>query len=76
MRRVGFVLLTAVLAGQAHGQTTSGQTANALTCGILKAESSQTSSTSQWTIFGPVVDEEIDEGLELLDRAIGMVVDA
>jgi hypothetical protein len=53
MRRVGFLLLTAVLAGQAHGQTTSGQTTNALTCGTLKGESSRTSSTSQWTIAGP-----------------------
>ena len=37
-----------VLAGQAHGQTT-----NALTCGPLKAESSRTSSATQWTISGP-----------------------
>jgi hypothetical protein len=53
MRRVGFVLLTAILAGQAHGQTTSGPATNALTCGTLKAESSRTASTSQWTISGP-----------------------
>ena len=53
MRRAGLLLLTAVLAGPAHGQAVSAQTANALTCGSLKAESSRTSSTSQWTISGP-----------------------
>ena len=37
-----------VLAGQAQGQT-----ADALTCGILKGESARTASTSQWTISGP-----------------------
>jgi hypothetical protein len=35
------------LAGQAHGQTM-----DTLTCGTLKAESSRTSQTSQWTIAG------------------------
>ena len=53
MRRAGLLLLTAVLAGPAQGQAVSAQTANALTCGSLKAESSRTSSTSQWTISGP-----------------------
>jgi hypothetical protein len=53
MRRVGLLLLTAVLAGQAHGQAMSGPATNALTCGTLKAESSRTSSTSHWTISGP-----------------------
>jgi hypothetical protein len=59
MRRVGFLLLTAVLAGPAPGQPVSAQTQtspsapNALTCGNLKAEASRTSSTSQWTVSGP-----------------------
>lgn len=58
MRRVGLLLLTAILAGPAYGQTKSGQTANgqavgALTCGVLKAESSRDSSTSRWTVSGP-----------------------
>ena len=48
MKRVGLLLLTAVLAGPAHGQTV-----NALTCGVLKAESSKISATSRWTISGP-----------------------
>jgi hypothetical protein len=53
MRRVGLLLLTAILAGPAYGQTKSDQTASALTCGVLKAESSRTLSTSHWTISGP-----------------------
>jgi hypothetical protein len=63
MRRVALLLLTAILAGPADGQTKSGQTvsaptasaptASALACGVLKAESSRDSSTSQWTISGP-----------------------
>jgi hypothetical protein len=58
MRRVGLLLLTAILAGPAYGQSKSGQTANgqaasALTCGVLKAESSRDSSTSRWTVSGP-----------------------
>ncbi|HEX9325470.1 MAG TPA: hypothetical protein VF915_03070 [Reyranella sp.] len=53
MRRVSFVLLTVVLAGQAHGQTTSGPATSALTCGTLKGDASRTASTSQWTISGP-----------------------
>src|SRR5260370_31813878 len=58
MRRVGWLLLTASLAGPAYGQTRSGQTAgaptvSALTCGVLQGESSRTSSTSQWTVSGP-----------------------
>ncbi|HMK02254.1 MAG TPA: hypothetical protein VK552_23280 [Reyranella sp.] len=52
------LLLTAILAGPAYGQTKSGQTANgqavgALTCGVLKAESSRDASTSRWTVSGP-----------------------
>lgn len=55
---VGFLLLATILAGSAAGQTKSGQTigaqpASVLTCGVLKAETSRTSSTSQWTISGP-----------------------
>jgi len=58
MRRVGLLLLTAVLAGPAYGQSKSGQTAGAqtvgaLTCGVLKAESSRDASTSRWTVSGP-----------------------
>jgi hypothetical protein len=58
MRRVGLLLLTAILAGPAYGQIKSGQTANgqaasALTCGVLKGESSRPASTSQWTVSGP-----------------------
>jgi hypothetical protein len=53
MKRIGLLLLTTVLAGPAHGQALSAQTANALTCGTLKAESSRTSSAWQWTISGP-----------------------
>jgi hypothetical protein len=48
MKTAGLLLLTAVFAGPAQAQP-----ANALTCGTLKAESSQTSSGSQWTITGP-----------------------
>jgi hypothetical protein len=63
MRHVGWLLLTAILAGPAYGQTRSGQTlsgptasaqtVSALTCGVLQAESSRASSTSQWTVSGP-----------------------
>jgi len=58
MRRVGLLLLTAILAGPTYGQTRSAQTsspqaASALTCGVLKAESSRTSTSSLWTISGP-----------------------
>ena len=53
MKRVGFLLLTAVLAAPAHGQTAGGPTATALACGTLKGESSRTASASQWTISGP-----------------------
>ena len=53
MKRISFLLLTAVLAGQAYGQTAGGPATAALTCGTLKAESSRTASTSQWTISGP-----------------------
>jgi hypothetical protein len=50
---MSFVLLTVVLAAQAHGQTASGPATSALTCGTLKGEASRTASTSQWTISGP-----------------------
>jgi hypothetical protein len=59
MRRVGvLLLLMAILAGPAYGQSKSGQTASAptastLTCGVLKAESSRDSSTSRWTVAAP-----------------------
>jgi hypothetical protein len=53
MKRAGFLLLAAVLAGQAHGQTASVPAVAALSCGTLKGESSRTASTSQWTISGP-----------------------
>jgi len=58
MRRFGALLLTAILAGPAYGQTKNGgavsaPTASTLNCGTLKAESSRTASTSQWTIAGP-----------------------
>jgi hypothetical protein len=53
MKRAGFLLLAAVLAGPAHGQTASVPAVAALSCGTLKGESSRTASTSQWTISGP-----------------------
>src|SRR5471032_964890 len=53
MRMSSLLLLTAVLAGPAHGQTANAQTASTLACGSLMAESSRTSSTSRWTISGP-----------------------
>jgi len=53
MRRLGLLLLTALLAGPAYSQTKGNETPSSLTCGVLKAESSRTASTSQWTISGP-----------------------
>ena len=59
MTRAGTLLwLTALLAGTAYGQAKSGPPAiapivNVLTCGVLKAEASRTSTTSLWTISGP-----------------------
>ena len=53
MRRVGVLLLAAILAGPAYGQSTSNPAASELTCGVLKAESSKTAATSNWTISGP-----------------------
>jgi len=58
MRCVGLLLLTAILAGPAYGQSKRDQAvtvpaASALTCGVLKAETSRTASTSHWTITGP-----------------------
>jgi hypothetical protein len=53
MRRTGLVLLSMVLAGQAHSQAAGTPALASLTCGTLKGESSRTASTSQWTISGP-----------------------
>ncbi len=63
MKRIGLLLVTAVLAGPAHGQTRVAPTAgpptaaaspaSALTCGVLKAEGARTASGSQWTVSGP-----------------------
>ena len=53
MRRIGVLLLTAILVGPAYGQTRNTQTASTLTCGVLKGETSRTSSTFRWTISGP-----------------------
>lgn len=53
MRGLGLLLLTALLAGPAYGQTKGNEAPSALTCGVLKAEASRTASTSQWTISGP-----------------------
>ena len=47
------LLLTAVFAGPAYGQTVNALAANALTCGALKAESSRAAATSRWTVSGP-----------------------
>jgi hypothetical protein len=46
MKRAGLLLLMAVFAAPAHGQS-------GLTCGSLKADSSRTGSATQWTIAGP-----------------------
>ena len=48
MRCAGLLLLAATLAGPAYGQTRS-----ELSCGVLKAESWKTATTSHWTIAGP-----------------------
>lgn len=55
MRRAGLLLLAAMLAGPAVGQTkNSAPPASELTCGVFKAVTSRISSTStQWTISGP-----------------------
>jgi hypothetical protein len=66
MKRAGLLLLMAVFAGPAYGQSGKGQSAkgqdapsqnapapSVLTCGTLKAESSRMSSASQWTVTGP-----------------------
>ena len=47
------MLLSMVLAGQAHGQAAGTPAPTSLTCGTLKGESSRTASTSQWTISTP-----------------------
>lgn len=50
-------LVALLLAGPAHAQTASKPASppppGSLTCGVLKAESSKTGSTSNWTISGP-----------------------
>lgn len=68
MRRVGLLLLAALVAGPVYGQapgskpkstptpgaqTSTTPAATTLACGILKAESSRTGATSNWTISGP-----------------------
>lgn len=54
MKRAGLLLLMAVLAAPAQGQSVGPRTTNSLACGTLTAESSRTSSSSQWTISGPL----------------------
>lgn len=49
----GLLLVTLAFTGKAHGQSAGGTTANALSCGVLNAESSRTSTGSRWTISGP-----------------------
>lgn len=53
MKRAGWLLLTVILAGPAHGQGGSAPPATALACGTLKAQSSHKASAAQWTISGP-----------------------
>ena len=66
MRHAGLLLLAALLAGPAHGQTksspnpgakptttTTAPTPSTLACGVLKAETFKTAATSNWTISGP-----------------------
>ena len=53
MRHAGVLLLAALLAGPAYGQTKSAPTPSTLACGVLKAESSKAGATSNWTISGP-----------------------
>jgi hypothetical protein len=61
MRRVGVLLVTAVLAGPAYGQSPgqspgkppAPQTTNAVACGSLKGESLRKDATFQWTVSGP-----------------------
>ena len=48
MKFLGLLLLAAILAGPAYGQTKS-----ELSCGTLKAESWKTAATTHWTIAGP-----------------------
>ena len=45
MKPLAGLLLLAMLAGPAHGQTT-----NTLACGTFKAESARTGSSTRWTI--------------------------
>jgi hypothetical protein len=63
MRRAGLLLLATLFAGPALGQTPTAKpsaakpptapAASSLACGVLKAESSKTAATSNWTISGP-----------------------
>lgn len=46
------MLLTAGLAGVAHGQPASGAV-NEMACGTLKAESSRKGTTTHWAVSGP-----------------------
>ncbi len=74
MKRAGVLLLAAIFAGPAYGQTKS-----ELSCGVLKAESWKTAATSHWTISNP--SEKITETgvlrsgprLECLDGAVLLV---
>lgn len=49
----GLLLATLVLAGEAQGQSANGATTNALSCGVLSAESSRSPTGSRWTVSGP-----------------------
>jgi hypothetical protein len=53
MKRIGASVLAIVLAGPVYGQVPATPAANALTCGVLKAESTRAASSSRWTISGP-----------------------
>jgi hypothetical protein len=47
------LLLMAVLAAPAHGQSAHARSMGTLACGVLKAEAGKTASTSQWAVSGP-----------------------
>ena len=49
----GLLLATLALAGEAQGQSANGAATNAVSCGVLSAESSRTPKGSRWTIAGP-----------------------
>jgi hypothetical protein len=52
MKRLTLLLSSAILAGPVHAQTppASAPVPSALTCGVLKSESTRTGTTSRWTI--------------------------